>query len=374
MWDGSWDPDWDYDRFQRIIAGPHEATRRIEVWSDTECLTDSAPILDGEVIHDLVAAGVTRTLSLTAAPSRAWLRWLDYGSLWIRVYRGVKNRGRVMECPLGTFPLDPPEMTIPRSAIRLDAQDYSSYIDGADFTDKPVPQPAGRVVDAIAWLITGAGLPAPLITATSTGRSGEVLLDGTRAEAVADGAQATSTEVYADRMGDMRIADARVLGPATSVLRTGTGGMVKSVAIKPDMSKVINLVSVKSSAQGVEFPAQTAQITWTGHPAHPYRLGSPSRPKYKVLNWSSPLIDSPEAAVKAAQTLLARRSGAAVTRVYLAFPDPTKDAGDSSLGDTESGPIVQQIGQVTHPLVAGDGGDGTPSRVTMVNTQPGDPS
>lgn len=371
MWDGGGDPTWDKQRFDRALRSSHTATRRVEVWSDDRLLTESAPVLGGEVTDEWVVAGIRRHLTLPVAPNRQWSRWLDFPSLVVKPFRGVRiSRSLTMECPLGVFPVLPPERARPVTQITLTGNDYAEWWADADFTDKPVPRPAGRLTDALGWLIQGAGLPPPQNLSRSTGTSGEVILDGTRADAIGLTSRAANVETFIDRSGNPVIADTRVLGDPTSTILTGSGGTAIGVAVKPDWSKVYNVVVAKTSASDVSFPAQRATIAWSGNPAHPYRMGSPSRPRYRVLTWASPLLRDADQALAAAVTMLARRSAAADSYVYQAFPDPSVDGGDTTLGATITGTRVAQILSVTHPLRLGDNSSST---VTTVNTQIGDP-
>lgn len=347
-------PEWDSERWNRAVAGSQTATQRIEVWSEGIQLTESAPgLLDGTVVNDWVTAGISRSLNMTVEPSTSWLKWLALPSLEIRIWQGIRFSPRLtMECPLGVFPVQPPETSLPRSAIQIVASDYMEWVADADFSDKPVPRPAGRLTAAIGWLVNGSGLPAPKDLSTAKGSSGDVLLEGTRLDALDAAAKAAGVEVICDRVGDPVIIDAQVLGAPVSTLLTGTGGTCIGVQNKPDWSKVHNLVVVTSSAPDVDFGSVTASINWTGHPAHPYRLGSPQRPRYRVLHYSSPLLFDREQAQKAAATILAREAAVAETYVFAAFPDATREAGDSVLGATtvDGQTRVTQATQVTHPL------------------------
>lgn len=355
----------DKERWDRAHGSSRVATCRVELWADGRLLTDSAPIDDGSVTDDWAITGVRRSLSLTVAPTRKWLAWLDNDGLEVRPFLGNRfSRSLTMECPMGRFPLTPPEISRPLGPIQIHANDYYQWIDDADFQDKPVPRPAGYVTDAISWLVRGAGLPTPLNLSTSTEKSGRVTLDQTRLQAVEDAAKSISGEVYVDRLGQVVIADARELDdPTSEILTTNAVGL----SIKPDPMQVYNVVSVKSGAEGMQdVPARVARIDWEGHPAHPYRLGTPGRPRIRVLHYSSDLLTSVAQMDRAASTLLARKSAAARTTVYEAFPDPSRDAGDSIVGATITGAEVTQIASVTHPLRLSDGAT---QQVTTVSTQ-----
>lgn len=365
MWVGGGDPAWDKPRWDRMVASAGELTCRVEIWSGDTMLAESAPVQDGNVTDQWVTVGPRRKLAMTALPTRDWLRWLTFSSLEIRPYLGFRFSRRLsLECPMGRFPLDPPEMTLPSSLISIQADDYGIYLSDADFSDKPNQRRAGLITDAIADLVRGAGLPDPTVTATSTATSGVVVLDGSRLDAVTDAARSISAEVWLDRSGQPVIAEGTTLAASGlySVL-TGDGGTAAGVAVKPDLGQLYNVVSATSSAQGVEFPAAVASIGNTDHPAHPYRLGSPAKPRYKVLHYSSPLLMDSAQALKAATTMLTKRSALAGAITYTAFPDPARDASDTVLGATITGARLAQLQSVTHPFRAAY------STLTTVETQ-----
>lgn len=357
-------PVQDPEKWAKAHAGSHVSTCRVELWSGSTRLTESAEIIDGNVTDDWVVTGVRRSLQMTVPPSRAWLRWLAMDSLEVRPYLGVRySRLSSDECPMGRFPITAPERKLPAEAMTINANDYADWIADADFVDTPVPRPAGRIVDAIRWLVRGAGLPDPVNRSTATERSGRVLLDQTRMDALADAAKSIGVEVTMDRLGQPTIVDQRARGAATSTILTGDGGTAIGVTVTPDLSRVYNVVSAKSSATGVEFPAQVARLTWDGHPAHPYRLGSRTRPRERVFHYSSPLLLTPAQAQRAARSILVKKSAAARTTTYLAFPDPSRDAGDSARGATMTGTETTQLDQVVHPFRPG------PSAIRTVSTQ-----
>lgn len=359
-------PVQDPEKWARSLASGGILTCRIELWQGSTLLTAGADFIDGAVTDDWVIAGVRRSLSMTVPPSRAWLRWLAMDSVEVRPFLGVRySRLSSDECPMGRFPVPPVDRKLPADAITITANDYAGWIADADFVDTPVPRPAGRIVDAIRWLVRGAGLPDPINRSTAMERSGRVLLDQTRIDALTDAAKSIGVEVTMDRLGRPVIVDALAIDDPTSTILTGGGGTAVGVTITPDVSKVYNVVSVKSSATGVEFPAQVARIEWEGHPAHPYRFagGSRSRPHIRTLHYASPLLRTPAQAQRAAQSILARKSGAARTTTYAAFPDPSRDAGDTAEGATMTGSEVVQLDQVVHPFRPG------PCAIRTVSTQ-----
>lgn len=348
-------------RLARAVVTAHRVTSRVEVWSEGQMLSESASFEDGSVSNDWVVAGISRHLNLLVEPSRDWLRWFDYPNLEVRPFRGVRySASASVECPMGVFPVLPPEMARPMSPIKITADDYYQRVTTADLWF-PVMSPDGRVVDTVAGLLTGAGLREPRVLTTSQQRTPPTLLDKTRHDSVLMFSKSAALETVVDRQGVPVVQDARVLGSPSFTLLTGGGGAAVGLVVQPDWSRVFNMVVVTSSAQGVEFTPQLAAITDPDHPAHPKRIGS------RVKKYSSPLLTTAEAAEAAAVSILARVSAAARSYTYAAFPNPAIDAGDSVLGATMTGTEVSQILNVTTPLTAKGGAQ----QVTTVNTNVG---
>ena len=348
----------DDDRFTGRLRGG-KVTCRVEVWSAGQPIEDDAPFVSGLVTDTWVMAGVRRNLSLTVAPSVDWLKWLELPLLELRPFRGIEFRaGDVSECPLGRFPVEPPERSLPAATLSIPQDDYYQRITDAKFSF-PVQTSTQPVVSAIISLFYNsgsvfAGLRDPVNLSTTRGVAAGVLLERTRHDAIVDYAKSFGLEVFVDRNGVPTIADAQVLGAPVVDLTA----VAEKVTVKPDSSKVFNQVAVTSSAQGVEFPAQVA-VVGADSPAAQWRIGA------KVLLYSSPVITTQAAALAAAKTILGKVSGAALTYTYVCAPDPRLDAGDSVMGPSPTGDtVVNQIAAVTHPLTV----DGR-QQVTTVSTQ-----
>jgi hypothetical protein len=244
------------------------------------------------------------------------------------------------------------------SALTVTANDYYQRIVDAKFA-YPVQTETQPVVNAILDLFynSGAVLPGlqnPVILTTTGGVAAAALLERARHDAIVDYAKSFSLEVFVDRVGQPTIADAQVLGVPVSDL----AGTVEKATVKSDDTKVFNQVAVTSSAQGVQFDAQVA-VADRSSPAAQWRIGP------KVLTYSSPVITSPDAALSAALSILAKVSGQALTYTYSCVPDPRRDAGDTITGPDPTGEVVvTQIASVTHPLTANGR-----QAITTVSTQ-----
>lgn len=339
----------DPERWARAIAGSHRATIRMEVWSGNEQLSEAAPILTGMATEEW-ATGTRWSLNVTVSPTKRWLRWLELPSLELRPYRGIRISPSLNpECPLGRYPLLPPELSRPKDPISISVSDYYQWVSTAKFSG-PVMSYPGKITDSIARVLGEAGLTGTEIRSGKGNAAGAVLIDKQRDEWVAQAAKSIGVEVYLDRDGVPVIADAVRIGSPTSKALVGGGGTAVGVKRTPDWSKVYNVVWASSSATDVDLPSERAAITLTSHPAHPTKLGSPSRPNFRVYLYSSPLLRSSEQIKQAAQTTLQRVSSTATQYQYVCFADPTRSAGDTMLGATMDGTQVAQIQSVGHPL------------------------
>lgn len=340
----------DPDRWQRAVAGSHRAVIRMEVWSGTEQLSENAPILSGTATEDW-ATGIRWHLNMTVPPTRAWLRWLSLPSLELRPYRGIRlSPSLTWMAPLGRYPLLPPELDRPYAPISISVSDYYQWVSTAKFPG-PVMSYPGKITGAIIRVLSEAGLPGAEVRTGNQSAAGSVLIDKQRDEWVASAAKSISCEVFLDRDGKPVIADAVRLGTPTSKALMGSGGTAVGVKRSPDWSKVYNVVYASSSASDVDLPTERAAITLPSHPAHPNRLGSPSRPNYRVYLYSSPLLRSTAQIQQAARTILQRVSSMAEQYSYVCIPDPMRSASDTMLGATvDGGSQAVQIQTVSHPL------------------------
>ena len=343
-------PGFDPQRWARAVAGSHRATIRMEVWSGNQQLTERAPLLTGTATEEW-ATGIRWSLECTVPPTRAWLRWLDMPNLELRPYRGVRlSPSLTWEAPLGRYPLLPPELTRPQAPISISVSDYYQWVSTAKFPG-PVMSYPGKVTDSIARVLAEAGLPGTDIRTGKQNTAGAVLIDQQRDEWVASAAKSISCEVYLDRNGRPVITDAVRLGTPTSQALIGPGKTAVGVKRTPDWSRVYNVVYASSSASDVELPAERAAITLPSHPAHPTRLGSPSRPNYRVYLYSSPLLRTTPQIQAAAKSILQRVSSMAEQYSYVCLPDPFRSASDTLLGATvDGGSQTVQIQSVGHPL------------------------
>lgn len=355
MW---WDHPEDPARFTRAVQTTHTATARVEVWSAGEMKAESAPFEDGSVTDEWVT-GSRRSLSLTVRATPAWARWLDIQrtpQLELRVFRGIRlSRALVIECPMGVFPVLPPSRSIPDGQpITISANDYWERIGFGDFA-RSEQAPSRLATDIIRALILGAGLPEPMMLVSSSAIFATDSPDtspppiiqvysGTRQQAVEDAVAAVAGEAYVSRNGTPMVVPVRPLGSATSTAVTSEGTAF-GVQLATDWAKVYNLVAASSTATDVAFPPQLAWVTSTDHPAHPNRVGWTKTYKLK-----SSLYRTATQAYDAAWAMIPKVAAPAQKITYQCNPDPRRDSGDSILGDTLTGPAVNQIQALVTPL------------------------
>lgn len=355
----------DPERWARLLSGSHRATIRMEVWADGQFQTGSAPLLSGTATEQWTT-GPRWSLSCVIPPTRAWLRWLD-GPVELRPYRGARiNPTTTWEAPLGRYLLLPPERTLPDGPISLTVDDYWQWVSSAKYPG-PVMTPPGEIARAIAQAMADAGLGGVDIRSTNHRSAGSVLVDKQRDEWIAQAADSIGAEAYVDRDGTPVIVDSPRLGQPTSRALTGNGGTAIGVKRTPDWARVYNAVAASSSANDVDLPTEWASITLPSHPAHPARMGTPSRPNYRVYTYSSPLLRTTEQIKQAAQSILERVSSMAEQYSYEAIPDPFRGAGETLLGQTMDGTQLVQMKSVGHPLTIGEA-----QPITAVSTRVSD--
>lgn len=328
-------------RFTRALTRTHQMTRRVEVWSGSTLLTESAPIRSGSVTDEW-KTGVRRTLTLSVPPSPRWLSWLA-GPLTIRPYRGIRfSPSLTVECPMGVFDRLPAEQSRPAEQISMSIRDRWERVGFADFIGLAGSE-TGPVVAQLARLIRDANLPDPLVRTASQVVAPGQMFDGTRQSAVADLASAIAAECFIDRSGLPVIAQSPALGDHVVRIQA-----LSSIAVSVDWSQVYNAVEARSTATNVDFAPQSAYLTWTGHPAHPNQTGW-----IKTYKLASAAIRTQDQAIDAAKAMLPKVSAIAGTVQYRGVPDPRLDSSDCVQGPTPSGAsIVTQIKSVVTPLTS----------------------
>lgn len=329
------------------LSRSHRGINRVEVWSRGDGLLSSdVEIIDGTVT-DRYLTGIRRSLSLSVPPSSQWLRWAKLTDLEVRVFSGFTFGGSDVLVPLGRFPISPPAVALPATAISISADDYWSWVKNRDFL-YPFPVGPGTFYDGLtkdimAYLIEEVLLGKPVNTATSQAVLPSMVVDKSRTQTIFDGLESIAAEGFFDRDGQPVVRD-RV--PTVGLpLSDGEDGTVISVTSTQNWDEVFNEVGVTSSNNDTKFFTVTVQITDPAHPAHwSGSLG------HKGFKYSSPFLASEEQGRAAGVALLAKKASPALSWSVTAVPDPFRDAGDRITVTTGLGTVDAVIQEITHSL------------------------
>lgn len=335
-----------------------DGVSRVEVWSGRTKEADirgeggriGGGIIDGAVTEKW-ASGTRSTLQLTVEPSDLWLRLCRLPALQIRVWSGYSWGTSEHLIELGRFRALPPAVSAPRGPIQITAEDF--WPARATFLE-PTPSAQGEIKHVVAALMQAyiprsAGLPAPVVTATSISRTPQVLWDGDISRIIFDALDSIGAEAFIDRDGTPRVQD-RV--PAIGAPLTGKS--VSSVTTTEDWSKVYNQILVKSSNNDVQFDPVIAVISDPSHPAHPENGLGPVG-----FTYASPYFTSRDQAVLAAPKLLQRAAQPALSWRVTALADPSRRAGDQVPLITDLGEVTGVVDEINHNI------DGSPMTLTL---------
>jgi hypothetical protein len=324
---------------------------RVEVYSRGQLVSGDAEILGGEVTEKWVT-GLRSTLSLTVDPSPEWLGWFKLPGLEVRPYSGIGWGSTETLLPLGVFPVLPPQLSLPRSAVSVQADDRWQGVDPLGdfgFTVPTTPY-EGRIRDAIGTLVNEVAqdwAPPASITATSPAMLVPGLFDKSRGQVILALADSIGAEVFYDRDGLLVVQD-RDAAPGVA-LSDGDNGTILTVTTTQDFSGVYNAVAVSGSNNDAQFPPVVVAITDRNHPAHRSNIGF-----QRVLKYSSPLLSNQAQAIDAGQTLLEKHAAAAMSWTVTCIPDARIKAGDVfPLTTVEWGTVMVTVQEVHHPLGEG---------------------
>jgi hypothetical protein len=346
------------------VSRAHDAVSRVEVWSRGELVSGDAPFLGGDVTEKWVS-GIRWSLSLSVEPTAEWLSWFRLPWPEIRVYSGLSWGESEYLVPMGRYPVLPPSVSLPSSAVTVTADDHFSSVISGNFAYGypfgPGTQYAGRIRDVVALLVEQVQVAEQhvmpvLVTASSDALVTTGLYDD-RSKAAFELADAIGAEVFYDRNGVPRVQDR--VPTVGAPLVDGQGGTVVSIASTEDWSQVYNVVSVTSSNNDTPFYAAVVAITDPGHPAHQSKIGP------RVLRYSSPLLSTQAQGVQAGMSLLAKKSAPALSWSVSCIPDARRSAGDLCLVSTDLGDFTAVLQEIKTPLVCGDSGEGIRQVMTL---------
>lgn len=322
----------------------HRAISRVDVWSAGKLQASGMEILDGSVTEKRVT-GVRASLSLSVPPTTEWLDLFDLPLLEIRPYAGISWGRSEFLCPMGVFPVMPPERKLPQSGISINADDRWQVIQQNDLLYY-WPGPAAWASALAARLMTESGLsPDPAVNVTKDVQSPAIMWDKSRHDLIAGYLEPIGAEAYVDRTGQPVIQD-RATTPGRN-LTDGEGGTVVSISSTADWSKVYNAVGVTSSKNDVVLDPVVVSITDPLHPAHYSKIGRRS------MRYSSQLISNFGDAYNAAVAQLEKVSAPALSWSVTCVPDPTRMPGDLITVTTDLGAVQAVVQEVSHPLGPG---------------------
>lgn len=323
----------------------------MEVYSRGQLVSGDAEVLGGEVVEKWVT-GLRSTLSLSVDPSPEWLGWFKLPGLEVKPFSGLGWGSTEALLPLGVFPVLPPQLSLPKSAISVQADDRWQGVDPLGdfgFTVPTTPY-EGQIRYSIGVLVGEVAQPwalPPNITASSDALVVPGLWDKSRAQVIIALADSIGAEVFYDRDGFLVVRDRDAA--AGVALSDGDDGTVLSVTTTQDFSSVYNAVAVSGSNNDAPFPPVVVAITDRNHPAHRSNMGFE-----RVLKYSSPLLSNQFQAIQAGQTLLEKHAAAALSWTVTCIPDARIKAGDVfPLTTQEWGTVMVSVQEVRHPLGEG---------------------
>jgi hypothetical protein len=347
MWDvpARWDP-----------SRSHDAISRVDIYSRREFVASTDAIADG-MVTEKRASGVRATLDLTLDPTPEWLEWLALPNVELAPYAGMSWGTTEHLCPLGVFPVAPPELSVPVKQVSISAQDRWSLIDRDDFTyvqssyayvwmpdeEHVATVPISR---AVVQMINQTNLGADVDNrATNLANLPDMLLDKSRHQTILDFVESIGAEVFVDRLGQPVIQDRA--NQAGRDLTDGDNGTIISATAKEDLAGVVNRIGVSTSNRDAVFFPVFVAITDPEHPAHEDRIWKRS------LRYSSPLLTSADQALTAGRAMLEEKSTKARSWTVTCVPDPSRMPGDIVTVTCDLGTITGVVNEVRHPL--GDG-------------------
>lgn len=347
MWDvpDRWDP-----------SRSHRAISRVDIYSRFGYVDSTTDIVDGTVTEKRTS-GIRSTLDLTIDPSPQWLDWLALPNLELRPFSGMSWATDEHVCPLGVFPVDPPELSVPVSQVSINAQDrwslivqdkfayaQSSYAyvwqaDQARVSTIPISR-------AVVAMINQTNLGTDVDNrATSLATLPDTMLGESRDETIRNYVESIGAEVFVNRLGQPVIQD-RTTQPGRN-LTDGDHGTIISAKSKVDLSGVYNRIGVSTTNRDVVFAPVFVQINDRNHPADESRIGK------RTFPYSSASLTSSQQAYDAGMAMLQQKSTRALSWTITCVPDPSRMPGDVVTVTCDLGEITGVVNEVRHPL--GDG-------------------
>lgn len=313
------------------VTGSHVVNTLVEAWYNGSKIRSMA-VVDGSVSVD-AGASQRRTYSATLAEQSAFPSMTDftgplapYGTIH-KVWRGLwYPTGMTEWVQLGTFRLDSPVTPLEPGTVRVTGSDLSRVVQEARFLAPTVSVTTNSIRAEIARLIRGSGLGAgyPVVdTSGDTSLTPALTWDQDRWAAIQDLATGIGGEVVFGADGTALVQPVAQITDAvdwtvraTQIVITGERAL--------DRSSTYN--TIVATGERTDSVAPARAVAQDTNPSSPTYVGGP----FGVVPafYSSPVLTTNAAALKAANKILARTRGMARRLSFQCVPNPAVDVGD----------------------------------------------
>lgn len=270
---------------------------------------------------------IRRTASLVVDGGSTVYAFVSTPGAVVRVRHGLRWSGTDIELvPVITGELSRAATQLGDGTVALSLADFGQRLAASSYLTAVSPAVTASRRSVIAAAVTDA-MPAVVVTNTSsdTGNVGVSQSWTSRTDLITDLATDGGAEAFFAPDGGFTVRDLpQITDPVVWLLKSGTGGTVKSVARDRPLDKLYNTVIVKPSSSDASqgWTQQVAQITDLTNPRHPAYIG------VRAFEWVSPTVLSAADALKIAQLLLTKVQGSTETLSIDAISNPALDAGD----------------------------------------------
>lgn len=320
------------------------------------------PVIGGTVTYDS-GSNVRRQASLTFAnvpglwPLSPWDILSPWGTELEINYGVVMPGGAVEYVPLMIGPIQKVTRNLPGTdAITVTVSDYCAYLSDDRFDTTTSTPGTGTIVQQIITYIQQTIPGAVVNDLTGDTTSCPVVdMQQDRLAGIVKLATSIGAEVYCDRTGGFVIAYAQTVDSEPSFALSGKG-LLLEVAEDADRATVYN--RVRASGQSNSGTTGTASVPPVYAIAEDTDGASVTQVTgpfgRKTRFYASSFITSTAQAQTAANALLAKVKGTAVTADLTAMVDPTLEAGQAGNVTYSGETSIHVLDSVTIPLTAKD--------------------
>lgn len=317
--------------FLTAITGPHAVTNRVELWYGGTKVVPSMKVVSGSISGS--RSMVRRTLSLTVtADTKAERRdlWeqVSLPGAEVRAFRGVRFLdGTVEEVPLGVFLTRQPSIDERSGVIEFGScPDRMQRV--IDYTfETPRTSSAGMTYPQQVQQLLGEAVTGLQFTAnvgTSAGAVPSAVWESDRAGAVRQLSTSVAAETWFGPSGAAVMGRVKTLSDqADWKLYPGSGALVEASS-QIDWDAAYNVVVARGDR--LDGGPAVFGVARDTNPASPTYWRGPMGPKPR--QYASPLLTSNAMCVLAAQSLLAKSTGARKSIDLTAVANPALDVGD----------------------------------------------